>query len=306
VPAVIADTAHLGRALGPPTPRQIGYGVAFLSLGTIAVGSFLPVAAEGSVGFDRIEGNSLWPSGIGLLTLALCGLLAIALTRSLHHGGRTWGPFIVGLLVLAQTVYIGASELTTCPVGPLAAGSTCQTASPGLGLFMIAAGGAALALAGVQLAPWTVRSRAAAPARHHEPESATTYVPPAAIEADRLTPADVDAYLIAIRTFAEETARHIIDDAYAEAALITSTALQSRAVDAERQLHVAEAAATARVERLLQVSLSVQEHLGGALRELRAVRESAYTQPPATPPEQPTVSAGDPVLASSHSERDGA
>jgi hypothetical protein len=303
---MIADTARLGGAFHLPSIRHWGYAVAFLSLGPIGVGCFLPAADEASVGFDRIDGNSLRPSGITWLTLALCGLLAIALTRSLHRGGRTWGPFIAGLLVLAQTVYVGAAELTTCPVGSnLAAGVTCETASPGLGLFMIAAGGAALALAGVELAPWTARSRAATPARHDEPERATTYAPPASVETEQPTPADFDEYLTAIRTFAEETARQIIADAYAEAARITSTASQSPALDAERQRHLAEAAATARVERLLQVSVSVQEHLGGALRELRAVRQSVDTQPTATPPEPPTVSAGHPVGASSLNEPEG-
>ncbi len=94
VPVVIADTAHLGRALDLPTARQIGRGIAFLSLGAVVAGCFLPVAAEGSVEFDRIEGNSLWPSGIGWLTLALCGLVAFTLLRSLHRGTPTWGALI--------------------------------------------------------------------------------------------------------------------------------------------------------------------------------------------------------------------
>jgi hypothetical protein len=306
---MIAGTANVGRVLGLPSARQLAYGVAFLSLGAIVVGCFLPVADEASVNFDRIDGNSLRPSGIGWLTLSLCGLMAISLIRSLYRGERTWGPLIVGFLVLAQTVYVGAAELTTCPVGANLA-DPCQTASPGLGLFMIGAGGAALALAGIELASWRPgRPRASAPVRHDIPERATTDAPPPLVlEAEPLTAADVASYVAAIRSFAEETARQIIADAHEEAALIRSAAaLESRALEttnAERQLRLAEAAATARVERLHHASLAVQEHLGNALRELAAVRQSALTRPSATPRERQTVSAGHLVGRSHEAEQD--
>ena len=146
----------LARALRMASTRDLSFGLAFLGLAAIVVGCFLPVADAGSVDFDRIHRNTLLSSGIGWLTLLLCGVLLVTLTLSLRHGEATWGPLIGGLLVVTEAVYVGAVELTTCPAGTnfVGVGSACQAASPGLGLFMIGAGGAAMALAGLELAPW--------------------------------------------------------------------------------------------------------------------------------------------------------
>ena len=150
----------LARGLSRPSARHLSFGLAFLGVAAIAVGCFMPVADAGSVSFSRINDNSLRLSGIGWLTLLLCGVLVITLTRSVYRGEPTWGPVIGGLLVVTEAVYVGAVELTTCPLGTNVAGiSACQAASPGLGLFMVGAGGAALALAGLELAPrreWAV------------------------------------------------------------------------------------------------------------------------------------------------------
>jgi hypothetical protein len=149
----------LGERVDPR--RRLSTAVAFLGVAVIVFACFLPVADEGSVTFDRILGNSLRESGIAWLTLALCGLLALTLVRSLRRGERTLGPLIGGLLVMAEAVYIGAAELTTCPVGTDVVDSTaCQMASPGIGLFVMEAGGAVLALAGLQLARWREPLRA--------------------------------------------------------------------------------------------------------------------------------------------------
>jgi hypothetical protein len=133
--------------------RYLSAGLAFLALASIAIGCFLPAADAGSVTSERLHGNSLRASGIAWLTVALCVVVAAALARSLYTGRRTLGPLAGGLLVMTQAAYIGAAELTTCPVGAAALDSAvCETASPGIGLSVLAAGGAALAVAGLQLA----------------------------------------------------------------------------------------------------------------------------------------------------------
>ena len=287
---MIADAANAGRGLGLPSARHLGYGVAFLGLGAIGVGCFLPVADEGSVDFDRIHDNSLRPSGIGWLTLLLCGMLVITLTRSLHRGGRTWGALVGGLLVLAEVVYVGAAELTTCPVGTnLVDSSVCQAASPGLGLFIIGAGGAALALAGLELAPWRqfVSARAASAVSHDGSNETTIHARPApSLDSERVTAADVGTHVTAILIAAEEMARKIVADARAEAARITPTASESRELEqanAERQRRLDEEAAW--LETLLRVSRAVEEQLRGAMRELSAITDS-HSGSIVTPPRQ--------------------
>jgi hypothetical protein len=133
--------------------RYLSSGVAFLALGTVAVGCFLPTADAGSVTWDRLHENSLRASGIAWLTVSLCVVVGAALAVSLYRGRRTLGPLVGGLLVLAEAAYLGAAELSTCPVGvAVVDGAVCQTASPGIGLFALAAGGGALAIAGPHLA----------------------------------------------------------------------------------------------------------------------------------------------------------
>jgi hypothetical protein len=150
--AVVAPTT--ARGLGSQsTIRHASAGVAFLALAAIAIGCFLPAADDGSVTFERLRGNSLRESDIAWLTVAMCAVVALALARSLYRGERTLGPLLGGLVVMTEAVYIGAAELTTCPVGSPSVDSVgCQTAAPGIGLFVLAAGGAALAVAGLQLA----------------------------------------------------------------------------------------------------------------------------------------------------------
>jgi hypothetical protein len=155
-------SAPTGAAVAPAPARGLGTqsairyasaGVAFLALAAIAVGCFLPAADDGSVTFERLRGNSLRETDIAWLTVPMCAVVALALARSLHRGERTLGPLLGGLVVMTEAVYIGAAELTTCPVGsPSFDGAMCQTAAPGVGLFVLAAGGSALAVAGLELA----------------------------------------------------------------------------------------------------------------------------------------------------------
>jgi hypothetical protein len=164
-------SAPTGAAVAPAPARGLGTksairyasaGVAFLALAAIAVGCFLPAADDGSVTFERLRGNSLRETDIAWLTVPMCAVVASALARSLHRGERTLGPLLAGLVVMTEAVYIGAAELTTCPVrSPSVDSAVCQTAAPGIGLFVLAAGGAALAVAGLELA----RSLAPVPAK---------------------------------------------------------------------------------------------------------------------------------------------
>jgi hypothetical protein len=135
------------------TTRYLSAGVALLALAAVAIACFLPTADTGSVSWERLHENSLRPSGIAWLTLALCVLVGAALAVSLYRGRRTLGPLAGGLLLLAEAAYIGAAELATCPVGTAVVdGAVCETASPGIGLFVLAAGGGVLAFVGPQLA----------------------------------------------------------------------------------------------------------------------------------------------------------
>jgi hypothetical protein len=133
--------------------RSVSAVVAFLALAAVAVGCFLPTADTASVSWERLHENSLRASGIAWLTLALCVVVGAALAFSLYRGRGTWGPLVGGLLLLAQAAYIGAAELATCPVGTAVVDSAvCETASPGIGLFVLAAGGGVLAIVGPRLA----------------------------------------------------------------------------------------------------------------------------------------------------------
>jgi hypothetical protein len=133
--------------------RYLLAGVAFLGLAAVATGGFLPAADTGSVPWERLHDNSLRASGIAWLTVALCVVVGAALAVSLYRGRRTLGPLFGGLLVLAETAYIGAAELTTCPLGAAVVdGAVCETASPGIGLFVLAAGAGVLGIVGPPLA----------------------------------------------------------------------------------------------------------------------------------------------------------
>jgi hypothetical protein len=134
-------------------PRYLSAVVAFLALAAVAIACFLPTADAASVSWERLHENSLLPSGIAWLTLALCVVVGTALGVSLYRGRRTLGPLVGGLLLLAEAAYIGAAELATCPLSTAVVDSTvCETAAPGIGLFVLAAGGGVLAIAGPRLA----------------------------------------------------------------------------------------------------------------------------------------------------------
>jgi hypothetical protein len=132
--------------------RLVPFGLAGLGLALIAVGMFLPLWDEGSVAALRgISENSLLQSGNGWISLILAGTCVVSLIRVWQRPRRIYWPLISGLLVIGTSIYNGRSEdvMTLCPLGAESVTSACQVAAPGIGVYAVGLGGAALAASGV-------------------------------------------------------------------------------------------------------------------------------------------------------------
>ena len=123
-----------------------------MGLGLIAIGVFLPLWDEGSVSaFSGISENSLLQSGYGWVTLILAGSCVVSLVRAWPKPRRIYWPLVSGVLVIGSAVYNGTSDdvMTLCPLGADTISDLCQVAEPGIGVYAVGLGGAALLASGL-------------------------------------------------------------------------------------------------------------------------------------------------------------
>jgi hypothetical protein len=134
------------------TDRLLAFGLGFAGLGLIGISMFLPVWDEGSVSaFSSISENTLLQSGNGWITLIFAGLSAISLVRALRNPRRVWWPLLWGVVIVGYAVYLGVDEdsRTLCPLTATTITDACQVAEPGIGVYVLGLGGAALVGAGL-------------------------------------------------------------------------------------------------------------------------------------------------------------
>jgi hypothetical protein len=127
--------------------RFVPFALAFLGLGLVAISMFLPVWDEGSVSsFSGISENTLLQSGDGWIALLVAGVNAISLIRIFQSPRRIYWPLVSGIVVIGYAIYLGTNETqrTLCPIGASAISSNCQVAQPGIGVYVLGLGGAAL------------------------------------------------------------------------------------------------------------------------------------------------------------------
>jgi len=132
--------------------RLLPFGLGFLGLGLVAISMFLPVWDEGSVSaFAGISENTLLQSGDGWITLIFAGVSAVSLVRVLASPRRIYWPLISGLVAIGFAVWLGTDEeqRTLCPLGATTVTSACQVAQPGIGVYVLGLGGAALVASGL-------------------------------------------------------------------------------------------------------------------------------------------------------------
>jgi len=290
---VIADATAVGGARPVPGHRAVQIGLATAGLAAAALGCFLPTADEASVGFAQLRDNTLVASGIGWLTLLLCGAVAADLLRSVVRREPTWAPLLGGILLVAQAVYLAFAELTTCPVGSSGA-RACEEAAAGSGLMLVAAGGCALLVAGVPLA-FAQRARTRAPrgrAKVAAPAAANAVSASERLPSPRTTPsassatpepAEPGAGVARILAAAEATADEIVAAAHVEAERILA---EARAHAPEPG--IAKESRRGRLLELLAVSREVEREVTAVLDELADLlgeaRESDRSGPGAGDP----------------------
>lgn len=134
------------------TDRLLAFGLGFVGLAVVGVSMFLPVWDEGSVSaFSSISENTLLQSGDGWITLIFAGLSAISLVRGLRDPRRVWWPLIWGMVIIGFAVYLAVNEdaRTLCPLSASTITDACQVAEPGIGVYALGIGGAALAASGI-------------------------------------------------------------------------------------------------------------------------------------------------------------
>jgi hypothetical protein len=75
----------------------------------------------------------------------------IGLVRNLMSPHRVIWPLMVGALTIGSSIwaYADESQRTLCPLGATTVTSACSVAKPGLGIYMLGAGGAALLASGI-------------------------------------------------------------------------------------------------------------------------------------------------------------
>ena len=154
------------------TDRVLAFGLGFVGLAVIGVSMFLPIWDEGSVtAFSSISENTLLQSGSGWITLIFAGLSAVSLVRGLRDPHRVWWPLIWGFVIIGYAVYIAVDEgqRTLCPLSATSITEACQVAEPGIGVYALGLGGAALAGSGLLFLRFPRRAPSAAVALAHDP-----------------------------------------------------------------------------------------------------------------------------------------
>ncbi len=143
--------------------NPLAVALGFLGVALVGVGIFLPRFE--STTFLRIEENSLIQGGEGAILAFLAVLAAFFIYRFTQKQGSKWSVFIVGLIVLFISVSVGTGdrlELKSVNSGPF---SRTETATRGVGIYTVGAGGLLLTLSGAMLAGFAVGGVSPTPLR---------------------------------------------------------------------------------------------------------------------------------------------
>jgi hypothetical protein len=131
--------------------RRLAFAIAFVGLGLIGLSMPLPVKDAGSTSFASISENTLIQFRAGQIALALTAVAAFSVIRALRRPPkRLYAPFVCGLLVIGVAVVPLAhrSALKTCPSSLEPPYVACLTPKPGIGIYVLGLGGAALLTSG--------------------------------------------------------------------------------------------------------------------------------------------------------------
>lgn len=130
------------------TDRFLAFGLGFTGIALATISLFMPYVDEASSGsFGGVAENTILQTEFGWVNLILIGLCAVGLVRNLMSPHRVVWPLVVGGLTVASAVWAFVNEdaRTLCPLGQTTITDACSVAEPGLGIYMLGAGGAALA-----------------------------------------------------------------------------------------------------------------------------------------------------------------
>lgn len=162
------------------TDRLLAFGLGFAGLAVVGISMFLPVWDEGSVSaFSGISENTLLQSGDGWITLIFAGLSTVSLVRGLRDPRRVWWPLLWGVVIVGLAIYLAVNEeaRTLCPLTATAITDACQVAEPGIGVYALGLGGAALAASGIFFLRFPRRAPGAKVAAADDPMKMTRECP---------------------------------------------------------------------------------------------------------------------------------
>lgn len=153
------------RVKAPFEPNPMGLAVAAFGAVLAVVAIFLPqLESPGLVG---IKDNTLVANGDGWLVLGLAVGSAAGAYAAYRNKNRRVAPLILGAVLIGLAIYDGTGARldlhSTAPASSILHFNGSVKASPGVGLYMVGVGGAAVLLGGLMLAG--VGSYAQAPTR---------------------------------------------------------------------------------------------------------------------------------------------
>jgi hypothetical protein len=129
----------------------IGLAVAVGGALALIIACFLPYAEPTS--FARVAQNTLIENGDGWILIVLAVGELFTLYRMYMSRRRNLGPIITGIIATGIAVYEGTnkSNLRLCPIGSDPLGIGCETAKPGIGIYVAGVGGLLMIVGGWQL-----------------------------------------------------------------------------------------------------------------------------------------------------------
>lgn len=126
----------------------LGFGLAVAGAAAVAIAVFLPQAS--STTFGEIVHNTLIQNGDGwIFLLVALGELG-TIYRAYATRRPTWWPLVAGALLAGGAVYEGTSS-STLRVCSVLVPTSCERASPGIGIYLAGLGGVLMFIGGWQL-----------------------------------------------------------------------------------------------------------------------------------------------------------
>lgn len=162
------------------TDRLLAFGLGFVGIVLATIALFMPFVDEASSGsFVGVAENTILQTDYGWLNLILIGLFAVGLIRNVMSPHRVVWPLIVGGLTVASAVwsFVDEDARTLCPLGATTITDACSVAEPGLGIYMLGAGGASLAASWLFFRRFPPRATVAATATTSAPMNVTRECP---------------------------------------------------------------------------------------------------------------------------------